>query len=709
MRIHHFPLAATALAAALACADGEALAQSAAEPSLPAVRVVGSQDGASEATGQYIVREVDIGKTGQSVRETPQSISVITRQQLDDRNLNRIEDAVRYTTGVTVLRFDGAGNYNTIQSRGFDIGSFQLDGVPIQQNGNYATGMDTAIYDRIEVLRGPAGLLQGAGEPGGSINLVRKRALGLRAIGANAYVGSFGLRRADVDLTGPLNAAGTLRGRLVAVTERRDSHVDTLFADKALGYGTLELDIATGTTLSVGYTAQRIDSSMDQGLPTLADGTLLDLPRSAFAGLRSNRQDLQTRDAFVELEHRLEGGGRVRLSARQVDREAFYRSARAAGAAAPDYTVPMQTVDFAQEARDRNYDLFIAQPFTAAGRDHRLLLGISHNTNAAPGGNAAFGPGFVFDLLNPDYDLPYPAITLPGYSNRTTRTERAGYGQLQIGLTERLRLLAGGRLSWAQAETRTLATGAVTASSKPGRQFTPSVALLYDLNAHLTAYASYVETFVVQSQLDAAGKLLKPRTGKQVEFGLKGEFLNKRLQTHAAIFRIDDVGRAVADPLVPTASMDGGEVRSQGLELEASGQVAPGWDVLAGYAYTDTEYLRAPAAQQGQAFSTVTPRHSVHVGTRYAFRAPALRGWSLGGGANWRSAFHAQNGVVRIASGNYALLHAQLAYRINDQVEVSLAIDNLLDKTYWEKVSGVSRQNFYGEPRRAVLALKARF
>lgn len=257
--------------------------------------------------------------------------------------------------------------------------------------------------------------------------------------------------------------------------------------------------------------------------------------------------------------------------------------------------------------------------------------------------------------------------------------------------------------------TRSTSDGAVTSKADPGRQFVPAVALMWDFHPQYTAYASYAETFVVQSQLNAAQQLLDPRTGKQVELGVKSEFLHKRLQAHAAVFRILDENRAVADPAVQGASIAGGKVRSQGVEAEVSGQPQPGWDVVAGYAYNDTRYLKAPVTQQGQVFSPITPRHSVNLFTRYAFTSPALRGFSIGGGVSYRSAFYAQSGALRITSGDYALLNAQVGYQINDRLSVNLGVDNLLDKTYYEKVSGISRQNFYGEPRRVTVALKARY
>lgn len=707
MRMHSLALAASLLAT-LAAAQAQTAPSPEAAAALPEVKVTdGTDSGATEGTGQYTAREVTVGKMPLAPRETPQSVSVITRQQLDDRNLSKVEDAVKLSTGITVTRFDGSGNYNTFQARGFDLGSIQLDGVPIPQ-GNYST-LDTAVYDRIEVLRGPAGLLQGASEPGGTVNLVRKRAPAKLAINADAAVGSFGMRRGVVDVGGSLNAEGTLRARAVAVAEDRNSHVDVLFNNKRLGYGTVEWDLTPATTLSVGAAQQRVRSVIDQGLPTYADGRLADLPRSAFAGLRSNRQNLETTDVFAELEHRLDGGALVRLSARDIDRTAFYRSARANSALAANGSFTMESVDGDFHVRTRNYDVFLATPLQLAGRSHKLLVGASHNEGTTWDGNYAYGASQPFNLLQPQYDLPYPSIKLPGFSSTIQRRENALYGQAQIGLADTVKLLAGGRLSWADVATRSTSTGAVTAASDPGRQFVPSVALMWDFHLQHTAYASYGETFVVQSQLDAAKQLLQPRTGKQVEVGVKGEWLNKRLQAHAAVFRIIDENRAVADPVVQGAFVAGGKVRSQGFEAEVSGQPLPGWDVVAGYAYNSTRYLRAPAAQQGQVFSPVTPRHSINLFSRYAFTSPALRGFSIGGGVSYRSEFFAQSGNLRISAPGYALVSAQVGYQISDHLALNLSVDNLLDKTYYEKVSGITRQNFYGEPRRVTLALKARY
>lgn len=383
---------------------------------------------------------LDLGKEQLPARQIPRSIEVLTRQQLDERALTRVDEALKTMTGVTVTRQDGASNYGTIQSRGFDIGALLLDGLPIADGANFATRPDLFLYERVELLRGPAGLLQGVGEPGGAVNLVRKRAPDKPAFEAGGSVGSFGLHRMQADLGGRLNghdSSGALRGRLVAVKEHRNSYVDLLFADKQALYGTLEWDLTPFTTLSIGATRQRLNSMDDLGLPARADGSLLDLPVSSFVGSQQNRQVLSFDDRFIEIEHQFLGGGLVKAAWRSVHRDTFYRSGRAASPVAADGSFAFARDDFRGALQDRTADLYLATPFTLAGREHRLLLGASHSQRETLDNNFAVGPRSSFDLFQRGYQTaPYPALTLPGFSSRTERDERALYGQVQASLSK---------------------------------------------------------------------------------------------------------------------------------------------------------------------------------------------------------------------------------------------------------------------------------
>lgn len=681
---------------------------------LPAVHVTAVSDGSSEHTGSYAAQAITVGsKIPQTVRETPFSVSVVTRQRLDDQNITKIEDVLKQTTGMTVTRFDGGGNANNITARGFAIGSIQLDGLPISQATNYTTALDTSLYDRIEVLRGPAGLLQGAGEPGGTINLVRKRARADFAGNAAAMLGSWDARRAEFDVTSKLVESGAIRARVVGIVDNRDSYVDVVKNDKTVGYGTIEMDLSPETTLSLGASQQKLDTVRDLGLPTYANGTLINLPRSTFAGRTGNTQKQETSEMFAELEHRLSGGGLMKFSAREVERYTYDRGVRGNSAVNPvTGLITLQGAASERETKNRNLDAYITTPFELGGRTHRALVGVSYSTEDDKTANAPSLAGGTLNIFQPNYNVAIPPLVVGPYSAGATQTQTGLYGQVQLKPWDRWTFLVGGRVSRWETESRNLITGVRNSTQKPKPQFTPLTAAIFELNDHSSLYGSYAETFVAQTALDINNKLLPARTGSQIEFGIKSEFFNKRLNTHFAVFRILDNDRAMADPNAPTgtASIAGGEVRSQGFEAEVSGQIRPGWEITAGYAYTDTKILKAAANEIGQTFSSGTPKHNVNVWSKHTWRDGAFKRWSVAGGLRAVSDTYAASGtgnnIIRINAPGYTVVNAQVGYQISPTTSLSLTVNNLFDKTYYEKVSIPSRQNFYGEPRAVMLALR---
>ncbi|WP_076593577.1 TonB-dependent siderophore receptor [Herminiimonas arsenitoxidans] len=677
---------------------------------LPAVHVTTVSDGSSEHTGSYAAQAITIGsKIPQTVRETPFSISVITRQRLDDQNITKIEDVLKQTTGMIVTRFDGGGNANSITARGFSIGSIQLDGLPIGQATNYTTALDTSLYDRIEVLRGPAGLLQGAGEPGGTINLVRKRARADFAGNAAVMLGSWDARRAEFDVTSKLVESGAIRARVVGVVDNRDSYVDIVKNDKTVGYGTIEMDLSPQTTLSLGASQQKLDTVRDLGLPTYANGTLINLPRSTFVGRSGNTQKQETSEMFAELEHRLSGGGLMKFSAREVERYTYDYGVR--GNSFPNPLTGLMNLQGAASEREttsRNLDAYITTPFELGGRTHRALVGMSYSTENDKTASTTTGPagGGTLNIFQPNYNVALPVMNIGPYTTGANQTQTGIYGQVQLKPFDRWTFLLGGRVSRWNTEAVDLISGVVTSPQKLKPKFTPLTAAIFELNQQSSLYASYAETFVAQTALDINNKLLAPRTGSQIEFGIKSEFYNKRLNTHLALFRIFDKDRAIADPNNTTKSVAGGEIQSQGLEAEVSGQIRPGWEMTAGYAYTDFKYLKVPV----NAVTTGTPKHNVNVWSKHTWRDGAFKRWSVAGGLRSMSKTYATSGTaanpIRIDAKGYTIFNAQIGYQISPTTTASLTVNNLFDKTYYEKVSMPSRQNFYGEPRSVMLALR---
>lgn len=660
----------------------------------------------AETTGAY-TSPVTLAKGAQSLRYVPQSGTVLTRQRLDDQNLFAIADIMKYAPGITVQRFDGAGHFNNYYARGYQVDSLQLDGLSFGNTGN-VTEFDAAVYDRVEILRGPAGLFQGAGEPGAALNLARKRALSRPRFAASASVGSWSAKRLELDATGALAAQGKLRGRAVLVAEERDSYVDYLQSERKTAYATLEYDLGATTTVSAGFTRQLIDSVIDQGLPAYADGRLLDVRRETLIGAKWNQLDTDATDVFVELEHKLGNGGVVKLASRRLDRLMVYKVARANAAVTATGDIAMQTGLYTPDRENWSHDAYVNLPVALGGRTHNLVFGADRREQDEVNYSSAFANTTTQNVFTPNHDLPQPSFAWT--SSGSTQVRQTGtYAQARASLSPSLTAIAGGRFTWWRSISHNRFTGAVTSDFEAKGEFTPYGALLLDLTRNLTAYVSYSDIFQPQSSRTVSGEQIEPRTGQQYETGLKAELLGGRLFAQTAVFRIEDSNRALADPANPLFFVSAGEVRSQGYELEVNGSPLSSWDVSLGYTYSETEYIKAAATQQGLVFAPFTPRHSVKLWTRYAFDTGSLKGLSLGVGVTGVSSFYSQSGTLKFVADAYTLASAQLGYRFNARWNVNLTVSNLFDKKYYEKVSGATRQNFYGAPRQFTIAVRTQW
>ena len=653
------------------------------------------------------VGDLSIGKGNLSIRETPQSASVITRERLDDQNVVNIAEALKFTTGVTVQRFDGAGLFNNYYVRGYQVDSIQLDGLPFGSAGNIVD-MDPAIYERIEILRGPGGLFQGAGEPGASLNLARKRAPGKTVLGGAATFGSWNLYRAELDGGAPLTKDGSLRARGVAVYETRDSYQDVVNSQKKTGYGTVEYDLDKATTVSIGGVIQRVDSVINQGLPAYLDGRLLDVPRSTFIGADWNELAPKTTDVFAELERHLAGGGEIKFAVRRLDRKVLYKVARANSAVDANGITKIQTGVYTTDRENLSADLYANLPFDFAGHTHNLIVGANWRDQDQTNNSSAFDSNVLTqNVFDPDHALPEPP--LPIISQDDVKTMQfGGYSQVRMRVLDPLALVAGGRISWWESRSRNFTQNTSSDYAVDG-QLTPFFAVIYDVLEQVSLYASYADIFQPQNALRSDGTLIKPRTGSQYETGVKAEFLNQRVIAQFALFRLQDENRAITDPTNNMFFVSSGKVRSQGFETEITGMLLPGWNLSAGYTNVDTQYRVGTATQQGQSFAPFTPRHSANLWARYEIAGGALQGLSIGGGIRSVSSFYSQSGAVRFVADAYTLLSTQLGYELNSHWSANLTVNNLLDEKYYEKVSYSGRQNFYGEPRSFTLALRAKF
>lgn len=682
---------------------------------------------ASAETGYKAEKATVAGKVPVLLKEIPNSVTVINRKQMDDQNMNSVWDALQQISGITLISNDTASTQHF--SRGFGV-AFSYDGIPSMNNisnKNSVPGIssshqfDLALYESVEVLRGPAGLLKGTGEPGGTVNLIKKRAKDQFGMSFATSVGSWNNYRLDGDVTGPLNESKTLRGRLVVSEEDRDYFYDHTHSNKLLGMGVLELDVSPQTTLSLSFNAQNADVRAPwQGLPTYdtpdANGhyPLLNVDPSTHHVPDWGRLRYETEEVSAGAEHRFDNKWVAKLAFNHRTQNQYYKYAyTSSGLNQASNLIQYRSLQGDADQVRNGLDLYATGPFELMGRKHNLLLGFNWETITRTG-RSGLGPTVNNVYFGDTSALTEPSIT---YSSGTKDAwEQQGlYSQLRLNLADPLNLILGGRSSTFKAKTKTISPSPETDwadGAKSKDRFTPYAGLTYDLNKEITLYGSYANIFVPQTQKKTGGGVLDPRTGLQYEIGSKGEFLDGKLGASLAWFDVRDKNRAYADPndLSGTLFLNAGEIESTGWELEATGKPMPGLELMASYTYLTTKYL-SDRTNQGKTYSIFTPKDQFRIWGNYRFATDSsLNGVSVGLGVIANSKAQSSRGWRdEIVNSGYAVVNGRIAYQIDKNYSLNLAINNLLDKKYYASVGTWNTYNFYGEPRSFTLTLRGSY
>ncbi|VFR68825.1 TonB-dependent siderophore receptor [plant metagenome] len=690
---------------------------------LAPVMVRGYLEPATEGTGSYTTGVVTIGKGQQTLKEIPQSVTVVTRQKMDDQNLSTLEEVLANSTGITLYESPMGGSY--VHSRGFLVDTYQFDGVNrafyYAQANSFSS--NTAILDRVEIVRGATGMLQGAGSPSAAINLVRKRPLDEKKLDLAVSGGSWNNYRTDIDATGPLNEAGTLRGRGVASYNDREYFYDTAKSRTGVLYGVLEYDLGPDTLLTGGISYEELRSTpFFAGLPRYGTGADIGLRRSTSLGPAWNRWNSKQTAVFAELLHDFDSDWRAKLTVNSTREWQDVKYAYSLGAVNPDTLTGPALVGalFDFSTRNNGIDLNVDGAFQALGRKHSVSLGASVNHMVSKSDFSLAMLGVPVNVFNPNPAIAEPAdawMKENSYLGDATifkRKQSSVYGVTRLSLAEPLTLVAGSRLTWYEEDSRYRDSGEpYTDPYKENAVLTPYGGLIYALDPAWSAYVSYADIFEPQNALDAAGKTLDPIKGENYELGLKGELLGGKANASFALFRVDQTNRAQENfSNTCTASeycyVSSGKVRSQGFEAEISGELARGWQVFAGYTFNTFKYLN-DTADAGTGFaSTYTPKHMFRAWMDY--RLPgSLAAWNLGGGVNFQTGSYRVAQGMRIEQPSYAVWSARIGYQVNRNWSAALNVNNLFDKTYYQTIGAPGWGNFYGEPRSAMLTLRGTF
>jgi outer membrane receptor for ferric coprogen and ferric-rhodotorulic acid len=678
----------------------------------------------TENTGAYISRSTN-SATGLklSPRETPQSITVITRQRMDDQGVVELADVVKQTPGLIMNQQGNLGSDSSqIYSRGFVVDNYQIDGIGLV-NSNYTTmrqTTDMAIYDRAEIVRGATGLMNGVGTPGATINLVRKRPTPWFQAAIKAETGSWNRYRAEGDISTPLNKAGTLRARIVAAHQENDSYIDRLHERKQLLYGIVEADIAPSTLFTAGFSLLKDDYTdhARSGLPLFyADGSRTHWSRSdsAAASWAYSKRDYQA--VFTELEHSFDNDWKIKgtfsHAVSHYDEMLGY-----AANGYPDRTtgagLGLWAGRWSGAPVQDSLDIYANGSFQLFGRKHELVAGAAatRTRDDAHGRNLWRFSNWSSDIPNIwTWNGDDPAEPDNPRLSDIHGTERvtSAYVTARFRPTDALSLIVGARnTSWEnRRRTHTYASGAVTENNRAEKgQLTPYFGVVFDLDKNWSIYGSYTDIFKPQSLMAADGSYLDPLLGKAYELGLKAELFNKRLDFALAAYLIqqDNFGVQIPGVYGPDGNQayratSGTETR--GFEVEVSGEPLPGWQLAAGFTRNNVK------DRDGHALNTNIPQNTFKLFSTYRL-AGIGNGLILGGGVRWQNKIWSDNAgpaKVRFTQNGYAVVDLMAHYPLTKQITLSANLYNATDERYY----ATTTSSYYGEPRSFMLTARYQF
>ncbi|KOQ67869.1 ferric-rhodotorulic acid/ferric-coprogen receptor FhuE [Stenotrophomonas sp. TWI169] len=661
----------------------------------------------------YSVRRTSAGtRFDLTPREIPQSVSIISHQRIEDQNLDDIIDVLANTTGVTSTQSDS--ERTEFYARGFYIDSYQFDGLPTQmvQNWSYGdSGLDLALYDRVEVVRGATGLLSGAGNPSASVNLIRKHADSAELAGSvSVNVGSWGRTRTTVDVGSALNTSGTVRGRVIGSYLDTDAQMDRYNQHKTLGYAVIDADLTPDTQLSVGYDYQqkRANGATWGGFPMLfSDGSATGYDESFNASPNWTYWDTTSKRAFATLQHAFSNGWKFKVGAThdetKADDKLFYPAYNdwTSGASFFDRStgtgISPSAGFYNTERKVNAVDGYIDGPFRLFGREHQFMAGLSYNKReyANYGDYQIGGPGQSWDpftsYLGWTGDISEPNWNPLALASEGTITQKAGYMATRLSLADPLKLIVGARYTDWKSEGE--------GADRSHKVTTPYAGLVLDINDTFSTYAAYTEIFQPQTLKDRNGSYLDPVDGKSYEVGVKGAWFDNRLNASLAVFRIeqDNVGQATGEPVQGSqnefAYRAARGTVSRGFEFELNGELAPGWNATFGA----SRYVAKDANDAD--INTNLPQTALKLFTSYT--PQSLQALTVGGGANWQNRiYYAVPAYGRIEQNGYALVSAFVRYRISPEFSVQANLNNLLDKQYLSQINGYGA---YGDGRNGSL------
>ncbi|MEM8544402.1 MAG: TonB-dependent siderophore receptor [Cyanobacteria bacterium P01_H01_bin.119] len=659
---------------------------------VPGVAQAGEDDEALQivVTGEqgsryYAPDTTTATRTDTPLRDIPQSIQVIPQEVLEDQGVIRLNDALRNVSGAAFAGNNGTGQRFIL--RGFEDPAILRDGYRLTFGGFGNPGFpELSNVETIEVLKGPASIVFGSVEPGGVINFVTEQPLSEPSYELGLRIGNQGLIEPSLDLSGPLTEDGRLHYRLNVLHRREDYFRDfTTDVTRTFIAPVISWQISDNTDLTVSLEYVDSETPSDLGLVAVGDG-IADIPFERVLGEPDDFNQTELIRVGYDFEHRFSDNWQFRNAFRFTS---FDLSSAFLNLGIVDPAGDTISNFFFSDQENNNLELQtnMVGEFNTGAIEHTLLFGFDYFRYANPRlDRISLFPFVTNNIFNPVYGtVPRPerAAATPAFDSENSVEAYGIYIQDQIELADNLLLLAGIRYETVRQELVNNQTLFVPASVRTFNEaaFSPRLGVVYQPIEELSLYGSFSRSFVPNIAQTSNLEIIPPERGEQFEVGARAELLDGRVIANIAFFNLTKRNVANPDPNNTMFSVATGEQRSRGIELDIAGEILPGWNIIANYAYTDADITEDNTGIEGNRLYGV-PENNFNLWTTYDIQSGALEGLGFGLGFNYVDERFGNN-ANDFMLDSYFLTNAAISYQ-RDNWQAAINIRNLFDVNYIE-------------------------
>lgn len=664
-------------------------------------------------------------KTSTALLETSQSVSVVTREQMDDQGSQTVAQTMRYTPGVLTNPYGATHRFDYVAMRGFNDGSVDniyLDGLKsMGDSGTYSTmQVDPYFLERVDILKGPSSVLYGRSSPGGLVALTSKRPLYEPYHQVQATVGTQGQRGVGFDFSGPVDDDKRIAYRLTGLADKSDTQFDHVKEKRYALAPTLSIDFSEDTSLTLqAYLQHDPDGGYHGGVP--ADGALHPhngqrISEHFFDGEPGLDRYSRDQQSFgYQFEHRFNDVLTARQNFRYLDStvksDQIYSLGTWGGPSGNELNRYYSGAD--EKLHSFIVDNMLQAEFLTGAAKHTMLLGVDYQRRKTVV-DWRTGSASSLNAFNPQYGNTSVQYDPP--TSYLRRLQQTGLYMQDLIELDQWRFSLGVRQDWVKTSSEDRINEGPKSTDTPSK-LTSRAGVLYLFENGIAPYISYSESFNPNSVTDQAGKPLAPTEGTQWEAGIKYQPPGTENLFTASVFRIEQENLASKQPQ-EDFFRPVGQVRSQGLELEAHMQLSDNLKVLGSYTLTDIEYSKTmPSALRGSTLDnkgnspTQAPRQMASLWADYNFRQGALDGLRLGGGVRYvgYSWADAEN-TMKVPA--YTLFDASVGYDLGKVglkgLDVRLNANNLTNESYIASCASLG-YCYMGEERNVAATLSYQF